>query len=1139
VKKIITGKTSMQKLFRLCLWQVILGLCTAGAFSISMLSTSGSAFSQEIPTQERGIRMRGPKSTDAFPYDRYGPITQTDTLWKIALTVRPDSRLSVYQVMEALYQANPNSFVNNNLNHLVQGQYLKIPSFDRMMSVNTTVAKQKSRQDDKDWQKKQPKKVKTPKVPSVNKKDLDTVKVEINDQLQKIDNEQQKRLENIQNDVLDSIDGLQAILKENENLRQRLTSFNNQLGTMQKEVAKGKEIKLQMDDMIRLQQALLEKAQSREQELLLEKQQAALEKDNVFSSLWFIVLMATLPAILILLAVAFIFKRRKTETINSESVPKKKSKGKPENIINEPKDEIDEIDELSLDDDLSIDLLDEEGKSEDDVIHLDDDDEDDLGDLDDLDDLDDLEDILLDDDELEGGELGQDDLDSLLMEDDAIEEEENDALVDNQLDQSDLDDLLGDLGDDEFEIEDEDFSSKDELDIDDALLESMAIDEAPAVKKESSKADDDAQTEMSDPDDIDALLESMAADEGPVEEAAVVEEESVEEASSKADDDAQTEISDPDDIDALLESMATDETPAEEAAVVEEESVEEASSKADDAQTEISDPDDIDALLESMAADEGPLEEAAVVEEESVEEASSKADDDAQTEISDPDDIDALLESMATDETPAVEEESVEEASSKADDDTQTEMSNPDDIDTLLESMAADETPAEDAAVVEEASSKADDDTQTEMSDPDDIDALLESMAADETPAEDAAVVEEASSKADDDTQTEMSDPDDIDALLESMATDETPAEEAAVVEEESVEEASSKADDADDGQTEMSDPDDIDALLASMDVEGSDDDDNSEEEAVNKEEVKQEESQNKAKIESLTEEYVAPLLAADFSDLLAKSTKEDLTGIDTSQDDLVDDDFDIDALIADIENNTTDQNLIQDTEFDIGDDLAEGAFDEESLAELLNDEEAAVELSPDFSDQNVLADLLNDENNDKSQVSEATEINDIQELDSLDFDELLANIEEESSVASQSVDFNENLDVGDDFSLAEFDNISSNTHSNANKKTTKGEESFLSVDSLLSESQDEVSRNEPYDKSNIDVGLNEFPEFTNGVNKIDVDLDENGMAAKLDLAKVYIEIGDQDNAQVILQEVIKQGDNQQQVVAQELLDNL
>jgi pilus assembly protein FimV len=401
---------------------------------------------------------------------------------------------------------------------------------------------------------------------------------------------------------------------------------------------------------------------------------------------------------------------------------------------------------------------------------------------------------------------------------------------------------------------------------------------------------------------------------------------------------------------------------------------------------------------------------------------------------------------------------------------------------------------------------------------------LLESMAADEAPE-----AEEESSK-DDDLQAEISDPDDIDALLESMAADEAPE----------AEEESSKDDDL---QTEISDPDDIDALLASMDVGGSDNNNNIEEIPVDKEEVQQEVSQNKAKIESLTEEYVAPLLAADFSDVLAKSTETDLIGTDTSEDNLADDDFDLDALIADVESNTTEQNTTQDSEFDIGDDLVDDAFDEESLAELLNDEavDTAVELTPDFSDQNVLADLLNDndENNDKRQVSEATEINDIQELDSLDFDELLANIEEESSAASRSVDFNENLEVGDDFSLADFDNITSDIPSNDNKKTTKDEESFLSVDSLLSESQDEVSHNEPYDKSNIDVGLNEFPEFTDGVNKIDVDVDENGMAAKLDLAKVYIEIDDQDNAQVILQEVIKQGDTQQQVVAQELLDNL
>lgn len=202
---------------------------------------------------------------------------------------------------------------------------------------------------------------------------------------------------------------------------------------------------------------------------------------------------------------------------------------------------------------------------------------------------------------------------------------------------------------------------------------------------------------------------------------------------------------------------------------------------------------------------------------------------------------------------------------------------------------------------------------------------------------------------------------------------------------------------------------------------------------------------------------------------------------------------------------------------------------------------EQAIELTPDFSDQNVLADLLSDngDNDENSQVSEAAEINDIQELDSLDFDELLANIEEESSVANQSVDFNDNLDIGDDLSIEGFDHIDSVSPSKDNDLAIDNEQDFLSVDSLLSDSQDEINEIEPYDKAQIDVGLNEFPEFTDGVNPIDVDIDENGMAAKLDLAKVYIEIGDLDNAHVILEEVTKQGDTQQQVIAQEMLDNL
>ena len=97
----------------------------------------------------------------------------------------------------------------------------------------------------------------------------------------------------------------------------------------------------------------------------------------------------------------------------------------------------------------------------------------------------------------------------------------------------------------------------------------------------------------------------------------------------------------------------------------------------------------------------------------------------------------------------------------------------------------------------------------------------------------------------------------------------------------------------------------------------------------------------------------------------------------------------------------------------------------------------------------------------------------------------------------------------------------------------------FVSVDSLLSDSLEDNMIEEPYDKANIDVGLNDFPEFTADTTDIDVDEDAQGVTAKLDLAKVYIEIGDAENAEIILSDVVSQGDAQQQLEAQQLLDSL
>ncbi|MEI8624132.1 FimV/HubP family polar landmark protein [Pseudoalteromonas sp. B28] len=100
-------------------------------------------------------QLKGPKGVDYGAQGRsIGPIKPTDTLWRIAAKVRPDNSVSIYQVMQALYNKNPDSFLEQNLNHIQNGAYLKIPTLAEIKAVNTQLAKQRSEQDDALWEKK-------------------------------------------------------------------------------------------------------------------------------------------------------------------------------------------------------------------------------------------------------------------------------------------------------------------------------------------------------------------------------------------------------------------------------------------------------------------------------------------------------------------------------------------------------------------------------------------------------------------------------------------------------------------------------------------------------------------------------------------------------------------------------------------------------------------------------------------------------------------------------------------------------------------------------------------------------------------------------------------------------------------------
>ncbi|PKI17144.1 FimV/HubP family polar landmark protein, partial [Colwellia sp. 12G3] len=451
------------------------------------------------------------------------------------------------------------------------------------------------------------------------------------------------------------------------------------------------------------------------------------------------------------------------------------------------------------------------------------------------------------------------------------------------------------------------------------------------------------------------------------------------------------------------------------------------------------------------------------------------------------------------------------------------DVTDPDDIDALLDSVANSA-----AAVEQPIAEKVED---VDITDPDDIDALLESMSGN-APAVEQPIAEKAE-------DIDITDPDDIDALLESMSGN-VPAPQQDVP----ATMSEPKSD------MEMGEQSDIDKTME----KGS---------TLNAEEqrIQEEIAENEAKIAEFTAEYVTPFLTADFSDIMAKESevKLDPETLGSNDVDELDDDLDIDALIADtISKDEASQRIQQDEREDIGDNLTgssidetlnnqvDDGFTESELSQLLADESLEIDaeqvdeistesiaLSPDFNDEDILAELLAETHDaEEDNLEEIEELDVIGELDDVDFDELLANIEEESAARSVEQDEIEQPldDIGDDLidnSLGE-EGIQSD-------QTVEPRENYVSVDDLLTESLGEIDKSEPYEKTNIDVGLGQFSQNESGV-----DVDENGsMSSQLDLAKMYIEMSDEENAQVILQEVLSKGDVIQKIEAQELLDSL
>ncbi|MEX0730891.1 MAG: FimV/HubP family polar landmark protein [Aquisalimonadaceae bacterium] len=81
------------------------------------------------------------EAREAAAAGEYGPVQRNETAWDIAMAARPDSNVSVHQMMMALVTANPQAFPDGNANNLRAGAILRIPSRSEIESLSVAEAR--------------------------------------------------------------------------------------------------------------------------------------------------------------------------------------------------------------------------------------------------------------------------------------------------------------------------------------------------------------------------------------------------------------------------------------------------------------------------------------------------------------------------------------------------------------------------------------------------------------------------------------------------------------------------------------------------------------------------------------------------------------------------------------------------------------------------------------------------------------------------------------------------------------------------------------------------------------------------------------------------------------------------------------
>ena len=1000
------------------------------------------------------IQLKGPKNgSEQFSGTLYGPIDSLDTLWQISKRYRQNEALSIYQVMQAIYELNPDAFEQQNINLLKNGSILKLPNERYISRVSNQQAKMKSEQDSQNLQTEisssqatnSLKNINNPQQIAVNTSTLEQTKKSIEQKLGAIDEAQNRQFTEIRNQFAESINSVQSILNENEKLFERLDKVNVVIDEIR---VQEQQKSLQMAQMGESINQLLEISR---QEDIERAAKIAEEDSSWFNNPVALILMFTLPVLLVLCTLVYwVIKHKKNGVV-------KLAEDDENHFSLDPLTT--EMDDLS--DALSAELLREGGDelNDDNLFNVDDVLAEEL--VNSLDDsLKDGKDNSFIDDSKNVNNLG----------DDTFEEELR--LVTEVEEQDDLDSLF----DEDDDLSDEVQDSDDDFDLDDLLTKGDEQQAGKEVVEEESEEDG-------------SLLVSVESDDETTTEAVV-------------DDEDKPEIN----IDELFNESVDGfvKTPLEDDSDDVDEDVLQNFDKEIVSQNEV-----LDSVTDSL-----------INELEQVEQTRSMKPEDAQF----------LSDAEKNGETEQVDEDKDLAESNQTQDEAEKPV-DPDPLEYELEERVEEATDEEgNLAELEQ--------TQVESEEPVDLDPLedgseelLESRPVDEE--KDLAETESAQDKADESEPTdgveepaglELSE-DAAEELLESGSVEEKDLSKTELAQDEAQESADSEPTQDEAEESVESEPKD--SVEEPADPEPLED---TAEELLKSDSLNEDEDEDltypdldtpSSKDSTLDEDQLEKALE-DFEKEELDEVLEDLTSNEPASINSLDElEFSADNFVTKVQSSEQ-ASPTQPTLNDISDAESIDDFDDSELDSAFDEDFDKLDDLPGLEDW-----LDGDEEKPNDDQADDNKVKGmIEELDELSFDEMLKSIDLDNDILVAKED-----DTGMDIA-ALLDETSQSEDIDAD------EEDFLDVDALLNESVDAESDDEINKALDLDVSLEPFVTEQDNLNMIDVDADE-GLGAKLDLAHAYIEIGDEESAKELLDEIFKKGNLEQIAEAKIILDKL